>query len=154
MNISVEDEQKNKQPKIEFSEQFRDRKGEKQSKSEVTDHESHNNQRKSDKSEVLTVPQKAFGSKKGVVESSEVISEVSLLVIDGVIEGSEVGVESSNNSLVAENAPLLCLYLIELIEDSVHRCAVFSVLKLVEVNVIEHSEVVEQRGHCPSRSRN
>lgn len=117
MNISIEYQQKYKQPKIQFSEDFRYLKREKESKCEVTNHESHNYERKSDKSEVLAISQKALSSEKGVIDSCEIISEISTLVVDSVIEGSKIFAEDRYYALVTDNTPLLSLYLVELIED-------------------------------------
>lgn len=56
----------------------------------MTNQKSQNCDRYSNKHKILTVSQKALGSEESVILRSEVVSEISALVVYGVVEGGGI----------------------------------------------------------------
>ena len=88
-----------------------------------------------------------------MIDGCEVISEVRALIVESVVEGSSALSEQRRNSVVTDDAPLLCLDVVELSEDRSHSVAVASILKLIKVNIVEDAEIVEQRRYHSARGR-
>ena len=88
-----------------------------------------------------------------MIDGCEVVSKIHALVVKSIVEGSGAVSEKGCDSFVTDDAPLLCLDVVEFAEDRSHCVSVASILKLIKVNIVEDAEVVEQRRHNSAGGR-
>lgn len=73
------------------------------------------------------------------------IADVFDLIVDLIVDFLGVSLKELDYVLEGEPAPFFTLDLIHIFKDSIHGVPVESIVKLIEIDIVKNSEVVEER---------